>query len=86
MIVITGIVPNRRYGLDSVSAHTPAYDKQRIFDPNLFGWAGIEDVMSKNDKTTMNYYSDDIDTLLVFVRFYGFLRLGSVTLTNEPNV
>ena len=41
--------------------------EQKFTDPNLKGWGGIEDVMFKNDKAQMDDYSEDIDTLLVFV-------------------
>ena len=36
-------------------------------DAGLTGWAGVEDHLMKNDTGMMKDYSDDIDTLLVFV-------------------
>ena len=54
----------------------PSCIEQKFSDPNLKGWSGIEDVMFKNDKAQMVDYSDDIDTLLVFVGPYIYELLA----------
>lgn len=41
---------------------------QNTTDPELSGWGGIEDHLSKYDRGWVKDYADDIDTLLVFVR------------------
>ena len=43
---------------------------QRTPDPNLSGWAGIEDHLMTHDDAAMSDYADDIDTMLVFVSLH----------------
>ena len=61
------VCPNSFVYYDTSAYEQASYVEQKFSDPNLNGWSGIEDVMFKNDKAQMDDYSDDIDTLLVFV-------------------
>ena len=51
----------RAYGTHQIPADTP-----------LSGWEGIENHVMKHDTAEMKDYTDDIDTLLVFVNRFLF--------------
>lgn len=56
--------------LDIIHALTPSVQASSD-SPSVAGWNTIQDSMTKYDEATMKDFTDDIDTLLVFVGSVG---------------